>query len=264
MTKSPAPFPVRPRPRPVKTLGVLNIVFGAILLAYSWLMIGGFAFNGMSAGPAQALEKAVRDQARIEHDETIRRLEALEQRASYEPARDLFRAERLRREEEEPRMPAAAEMIMMGSRMQGMMVWTGLGAVLGLGLNLLLIASGVGLVQRVEWGRRLGLWAAGLKMPLVVVMQLLWLVWIVPSLSRAIGESVGGMLNAQGGGMPANMPNMTQLYAVIYTLWGVFVLVAGSIYPIILLVMLRRPGLKAACEPAERRGRAMLMEAARS
>jgi hypothetical protein len=264
MMKPPAPIPVRPRPRPVRTLGILNILFGAILLAYSWLMIGSFAFNGMSAGPAQALEAAIRDHAKVDHDAAIRRLGALERRASSEEVRDLYRAERLRREGEEPKVPPAAEMLLMGGRMRGMMAWTGIGAVLGLGLNLLLIASGVGLVQRVEWGRRLGLWAAGLKLPVVLVMQVLWLAWIVPSLSRAIGDSVGGMMSAQRGGMPAGMPNMTQLYAVIYTLWGVFVLVAGSIYPIILLVMLRRPGIRAACEPAGRRGRAMLLEAARS
>lgn len=257
-------IPVRPRPKPVRTLGVLNIVLGAILLAYSWLMLGGMAFNGMSPGPTEALEEAVLAHAKVEHEETLRRLESLERRAEHDEAREVFRAERLRREERGPRVPPQAQMFLLSGQMRGMMAWTGLGAVLGLGLNLALIASGVGLVQRVEWGRRLGLWTAAVKLPVVVLMQVLWLAWVVPSLSRAVGEPVGDMMAAQRGGMPAGMPNMTQLYALIYSIWGIFVLLCGSAYPIILLVMLRRPGLKAACEPAARRGRAMLLEAARS
>jgi hypothetical protein len=119
------------------------------------------------------------------------------------------------------------------------------------------------LLQRVEWGRRLSLWVAGIKLVRLLILQTVFVIFVVPSFSRRLGEAVQETMSMQGGGMPAGMPNMTQAYAVIYTVMGIGMLVLGAIYPIVTLVVLNRPGVKAAGVPAEIRARQLMQEAGR-
>ncbi|RUL86835.1 hypothetical protein [Tautonia sociabilis] len=255
-------IPVKPRPRPARVIGVLNIIFGTVLLAYAVLMLAGTAFNGMVVGPHDDLERVLKDRAARGLDEQLDRLSALEAEAKAEQAKQIYRAERDRLERLGPKLPPQADIMLMSGRMGSMVAWTLVDAASGLVLNLLMVGAGVLLVQRVEWGRRLSVWVAGLKLVRLVVSQGIWLAVVVPALSRVIGQSVGDMMASQGGGPPPGMGNMTQLYAIIYSAWGVFMLVVGSIYPIVSLVVLSRPGVRAACESAEDRAQAIMREVA--
>lgn len=257
-------IPIRSRPKPVRTIGSLNMLFGTVLIGYAWTMFSSMAFSGMSIEPNRALERALGVMADREHRETLDRLAGLEASAKSEAAREVFREERLGKEEKGPTLRFEAQLVTSGMHLKTFATWSVFNYATAFVLNLLMIASGVGLLQRVEWGRKLGLWAAGAKLARLVIVYGFFMVLVVPPLSRELGEAVGGQLAAQGGGMPAGMPNMTQVYAVMYTAIGVSSIVLGAIYPIITLVMLAKPGVRAACAPADIRAKAILIEAGRA
>lgn len=254
-------IPIRSRPKPVKTIGVLNILFGTVLLGYAWTMFSSMAFNGLSAEPNRAMERALEIEAGRQHRETLDRLTALEASATSDAAKDVYRVERARVEEEGPSLQLDAQLMTMGPQMKAFATWSVFNYGTAFVLNLLMIAAGIGLLQRVEGGRKLALWTAGAKLARLVIIYGAFLVFIVPPLSRELGETVGVQLAAQGAGMPANMPNMTQVYAVMYSAIGVGTIVLGAIFPIITLVMLAKPGVRAACAPADIRAKAILLEA---
>ncbi|WP_169976115.1 hypothetical protein [Tautonia rosea] len=263
MSKPQPSPPIRPRPKPLRVIGTLNLLFGAVLVAVAWSMLGGMAFSGMTAEPYEGLKRALMLQAEREHQQKIATLEKREAAATSEDARRVFREERERRAALGPKLPPGSELVMMGSQMQSFGTWSVVNSATSLGINLLMIVAGAGLLQRVEWARRLSLWVAGIKLVRLLLLQTVFVVFVVPSFSRRLGEAVQETIAVQGGGLPAGMPSMTQIYAVTYTVMGVGMLILGAIYPIVMLVMLNRPGVKAASMPAEIRARQMMIEAGR-
>ncbi|WP_152051694.1 hypothetical protein [Tautonia marina] len=255
--------PIRPRPKPLTVIGLLNLLFGAVLVAVAWSMLGGMAFNRMTVEPYEGLKRALMLQAEREHREVMATLAEREAAAQSEDARQVFHNERERRASLGPKLPPGSELMMMGSQMQSFGTWSVVSSASSLGINVLMIVAGAGLLQRVEWGRRLSLWVAGIKLARLLILQTVFVVFVVPSFARQLGKAVEETMTIQGRGMPAGMPNMTQLYAGIYTVMGIGMLILGAIYPIVMLVLLNRPGVKAASLPAEVRASQIMLEAGR-
>ncbi|MEW4568051.1 hypothetical protein AB1L88_09310 [Tautonia sp. JC769] len=255
--------PVRPRPKPFSVIGALNLLFGAGLVAVAWTMLGGMAFNGMTAEPYEGLERALMLQAERSHREALATLEAREASAQSEAAKQVFREAIEQRAARGPQLPPGSDLVMMGSQMQSFGTWSVVSSATSLIVNLMMIVAGAVLLQRVEWGRRLSLWVAGVKLARLLILQTVFVVFVVPSFSRNLGEAVQESIATQGGGIPAGMPNMTQLYAATYTVMGIGMLVLGAIYPIVTLVVLNRPGVKAASVPAAIRAKQLMHEAGR-
>jgi hypothetical protein len=75
-----------------------------------------------------------------------------------------------------------------------------------------------------------------------------FIVDVTPSLSETMARSVMEMFQAQGI-PPARMPPFQELkrvYLIMCLIMGVLIVVFGSIYPMLSIVLLSRPGLKAA------------------
>jgi len=79
-------------------------------------------------------------------------------------------------------------------------------------------------------------------------------IFVVPAFSQKMGEAVGKVAEnanaGQGGGpvMPKNFgETISTVYGIAFSSFAVAMILFGAIYPIIMLCVLTRPGVKAAC-----------------
>jgi len=126
-------------------------------------------------------------------------------------------------------------------------IWTDM--ISGLVLNLAMLISGISLLGLKEAGRRMALWTFGLKIVRLCTMALLMIIIIIPITSRMSSEMMTEMTKG-GAGMPptAVFGDMGKLQAALGSVQAVLGAVFGSIWPIIGIVLLTRPGTRAACQ----------------
>ncbi len=115
----------------------------------------------------------------------------------------------------------------------------------GMVLNVLMIVSGIGLLLLHEWGRRLALGVAWLKILRWVTIVVATMVLIVPittQMQQKMFESMNAQIKAQGGGRaPMPMTGLAQASAVMGAASAVFSALVAVIYPVLELWFLTRP-----------------------
>lgn len=116
----------------------------------------------------------------------------------------------------------------------------------GLFFNLLMFISGVGLLFRKEWARKLAIWTAGLKIVRLVGLQAVNIVVIIPIRMKLMQEMYEQM---NIGGQGVAIPEMAGIQGMMFTAWAVVLLVVGCVYPALTWWFLSRPGVKVACQP---------------
>ena len=117
-------------------------------------------------------------------------------------------------------------------------------------LNVLMIVSGAGLLGLKEWGRRIGIVVAQLKIVRWLAMTVLMMVLVLPvnfELSRKAAEATEAQMKAQGAGMPFAMSDLL-LFGMIFTaVWQIFCAIVACVYPALFWWYLTRPPARAAC-----------------
>jgi hypothetical protein len=185
-----------------------------------------------------------------DHEEALAKLKGLEDSAETEEEREVYRAGRASLEKQGPIKTVTSDVMMSAYNDPKLPMFAWLDSLTSVPLNLALIVSGLGLIQMQEWGRKLALWVAGLKILRILAVQGFWIFGVVPGFSRRVGLMVNDMLAQQGaagggGGAPIGI-DFTMIYMVMYTVIGVMTIIAVCIYPIVSLVVLRRNGVRAA------------------
>jgi hypothetical protein len=124
--------------------------------------------------------------------------------------------------------------------------------------NVLMLISGVGLIRLREWGRKLAVWVAALKIVRLIVLYGIFIMVMVPIFVKLILDMFEEMAQSlpPGAGRPP-IAGMTTMFGTMFSVSAVAVMILGSIYPGIVLWLLTRPGVKAACN-----GRESLLEEA--
>ena len=127
----------------------------------------------------------------------------------------------------------------------------------GLGLNILLLASGIGLLAAKSWGRRLGVWVAALKIVRLVAVYGFVLIFVVPVFSAKMGDMMEKVMaqaqqrqqqNQPGApAMPPMGKTVGMVYGMMMSAMAVLMILFGSIYPAVMLWVLTRPKVKLAC-----------------
>jgi hypothetical protein len=250
------PYPEhRPRTGIPKVIGILNIVFGSLLMLCSICMGLGLAAQ-FAAGPMFAAQQQVFQQI-LEADRQ-QKLQDLQKRAQAakndKDKAEIQVQERALKAQPLPKLPDMTK-FMQDPALQGYSIAD---VVSSLILNILLLVSGIGLVRYAEWGRRLGLWIAAIKIVRLVVIYGFFIVVVVPRVTKAITsifqEMVQEMAKAAPPGQripgPAEMAQMGTSLGIMYTVLAIGMVIFGVIYPIIVLILLSRPRVKAACKGA--------------
>ncbi|MDE2506083.1 MAG: hypothetical protein KGM43_02620 [Planctomycetota bacterium] len=133
-------------------------------------------------------------------------------------------------------------------------------------LNLLMVISGIGLFKLASWARKLAILAATLKLLRLVALSVYTFTAVVPAVDvlsdqftkSEPGRAVLGRMieeqKAKGNAIELEPKEFKDVLIAITSSYSIAMLVMGSIYPIIVLIVLTRRGAKAACEmqPLER------------
>jgi hypothetical protein len=200
----------------------------------------------------KAMKAAHEEIARRDQEKIIAEVRALADAAEDEEAKAVY----LRRLEEikaaEPQAPALMGMMSMGFDDPIILIWSVTDAITSMILNAAMVLAGAGLIALKGWGLRLGVWAAWAKIArLIGVWGIGWIMFVVPHMSRQIGLAVEEMMKQQGAGAAAMPVSFTSIYAVMYSVGGVFMVLAGTVYPVICLIALNRAGVRAACQESK-------------
>jgi hypothetical protein len=215
MIPPPAPITVR-RPGVVNTLGLCNIVFaigGFLCIGWSGLMV-----YALSRVPNETFE--IKVQAGI--STTPLKTGATPLVAPFNPFAGMT----------EPRM-------IQFSIADG---------VVGLVINGLMFATGIGLINRRRWAANWWVGTAWFRIVSCVVLWGYFIVGVSPSLSVTTAQEIMKQFAAQNipAGRGPDLAFLTRVYSISYLIMALGMMLFLSIYPAISLWLLSRPGVKAA------------------
>jgi hypothetical protein len=262
MASEPIPRIIVPKPAIPRTMGTLNIIFASILLL-SGLCSGITALMlPLMLSKMEPLKQA-RAESQVKHKADVAKLLEQEQAAQTQTEKDELKEKRLDLEDQADMEAIGVEpMAMFGTSDPVVMVFTAADVISGLLLNTTMLVAGIGLIWFQEWGRKLGLWVAGLKILRLLAVCLISIAVIVPittkkstDFTRKMEEMEARQAARRGKApMPVftamNQPNMAKWTAITGVAGAVGLLVFGSIYPAITLWLLSTEECRAACQSA--------------
>jgi predicted Holliday junction resolvase-like endonuclease len=235
---------VVPNPQVPRTFGILNIIFGILLL-----LVGAYSIVMLIIGPKfqTAMVAQMKEQEASRKAEKDAKLAALTKKAEAAKTKE----EKEAVEDEREGVEKSSTPIVSGivSEAMGMAsnprirAYSAVESTAGIILNLLMITSGIGLLRMSEWGRRLALGVAWLKMLrwlAIVVFTLVVIVPITTEMTQKMMQEVEKQAKSQGGA-PFPMGNLAQFAAIASAVTSVMSALVASIYPVLSLVFLTRP-----------------------
>jgi hypothetical protein len=261
MDSAPAPAHAHVDPNPLipRAMGSLNIVLALALMVCGLGPLFWVLLIPVGARNFDKVQKQLEVQEESERKAEAEQFAAEEKAANTDEAKAEVRARR-KDAANRPRMSAAFKLDVgstgLTDRRLRAFVWAEF--VSGLALNLLLLASGIGLVMRRLWGLKMALWVAALKPVRLGLVYGYFAVAIVPLVSQGIArflvQTTAQQQQAMGRPMPpaVTAEKLTRLFSVGFGSGAVAVILLGSVYPAISLWLLSRPGARAACSGAGR------------
>ncbi len=235
-----------------KTIGILNILFGSLLLlcgiCWSLNLMMQSAMGPMMAMQQQQVQQALE----AERQRKLQELQELENAAQDEKEKATLKAKQnALKAQPQPKMPDMTKFT-QDVAFQGYAIAD---VVTGLVLNILMVVSGIGLVGLKEWGRRTAIWVAALKIVRLVALYGFFALAVVPVMVKQFTsmfqEMFEEMAKAAPPGQripgPAEMGQMGTVMGVMMTAFAIGMIIFGAIYPVIVLILLSRPRVKAAC-----------------
>lgn len=244
-----------------RMIGMLNVSFAGVMLLcgacsgfYLMLQVTMAPFSGAYM---QSMQEGLHVQAKQEHQKRIAALEAEEAAASTEPEKARLAAERQALEQKGPAEVQFPDMLTL-YRDPWLMGYMVADPATGLPLNALMLISGIGLIAAKNWARKLALWVAGFKIVRLVLIYGYAIVVVVPMFAAKMGEMVETTVRSAPQRPGAQLPpqfgqTVAMFYGVSLSAGAVIMILGGAIYPCIVLWVLTRPKVKAACGelPAE-------------
>ena len=249
---------VVPSPRIPKVLGILNIVFASGLILAS-LCMGAYAAMLPMLGKAMS-EVQKKSEAEVEKRKQAD-LKAIDEEIETAKTDAEKQALDARRQSIESRPKAVIAQSMdfnkMGLNDPKLRFYGWLDALSAIAVNLAMLASGIGLVRRKAWGLSLGIGTALAKIARLVLVYGYFALAVVPPLAENLGKFAGEMITQQQSAMGRpgapgiDTKMLTRVYYITYTIGAVAMILVGSIYPVVSLWLLTRPGARAACDESQ-------------
>jgi hypothetical protein len=245
---------VVPNPQVPRTFGMLNIVFGGLLILMGagylvFFIISPTITKQMMAQveKAQAVEKA-------EREAKLAELKRQEDAAKTKEEKETFKTEREDLEKRvEPVVPDLGDMTgfsMYSDPRLAIFYFTEV--IAGIVLNILMVISGIGLLGLSDWGRRLAIGVSWGKIVRWVAMAIVTLVLVLPITTQKMQkmfDKIEQQTKAQSGGRP--VPPIGSTMAQFSLIGGAVVIVVEvilfSIYPGLSIWFLTRARARAAC-----------------
>lgn len=250
----PAQLSVEPNRGIPGALGVLNIIFGLVLLL-SGLCCGlsVFSLAAFSGMANQAQFQAQIEEAWKQQQE--RNLARMQQQldAAADPARkqEIERQMQKMREMQAPKIDVAA---IYGIKDPKVVAFWTIDAVSGIVINLLMVIAGIGLVARSEWGRKMSIAVAIIKLLRLAGLYGYAAMAVLPTMVRDSAKALHDLAASAPQNDAQPLPPLAemaqQMGSVGLVVLVVFALLA-AIYPALLLFLLTRPSVRVAMRGRE-------------
>ncbi len=195
------------------------------------------------------------------HRSRIAELQQQEQSAATAADKARIKAEREKVEANPPKVTETIDPAPVNEGIAWFYRYAWTDVVTGPVLNLLLLVSGIGLLLHQNWARVLAIVTAALKILRLVALCVLLIAFAIPKMGRMCDVLSGSELGkaffkqameqqkAQGANPAGPQPTPELIAEVLRTsgyAYAILLPCLGSIYPIIVLVLLTRPGARAA------------------
>jgi hypothetical protein len=236
-----------------KTIGIMNIVFGSLLLTCVCCSGVNLVMQSAMIGPVMAVQQKQIEQAmQVERQQRLQELQQREQAANDEKEKaDLKAQQKVLQGRPIPKMPDFTK-FMQDPRYLGFEI---VDLVTGLVLDILMVVSGIALLNLKEWGRRAAIWVAALKIVLLITLYTVFALVVVPVLVQNFNTMFQEMFDEMAKGArpgqrvpgQAELAQMSSTIGILMTASAVGMIIFGAIYPIVVLIALTRPRVKAAC-----------------
>jgi hypothetical protein len=235
---------VVPNPQTPKTFGILNIVFGVLLLLWGLGTLFITIYSTSFSKSVFAGVDALRQTQKKEREAKVKELEKEEAAAKTTEEKEELKSRRERLE----KVPdidtnTIQELNIMSDRR--VVIYSYIATVAGIVLNVLMIVSGVGLMLLHEWARKLTLGIAWIKLLRLVTMLVMTFGLILPistQRQQKFFESMNAQMAAQSGGGRQAIPMtpILQMSAVLSAVGTVFFALFAAVYPVLQLWFLTR------------------------
>jgi hypothetical protein len=255
--KEQAPQWVVPNPQVPRAFGLMNIIFGSLMLLVGAGSAVWFFLAPTVSKWIQVEVKKGQDSRKSEHDAKLAELKRREAAAKTEEEKQAVQDERTILEEDaEPDISGMDDLfgvkILSDRRI---VAYTVSELAAGILLNVFMIISGVGLMALAEWGRRMAIWVDWLKIARWVAMTVVTMVLILPITLETTRKAIQLQFQAQAkmkaGGKAAPMliasGQMSRVMAIASAVAIVFQAAVASVYPALSLWFLTRAPARAAC-----------------
>lgn len=112
----------------------------------------------------------------------------------------------------------------------------------------LMFATGIGLLNLKGWAGRWWFWLSWASILRAVLLGGYFIVAVTPSMSESMAKSVHAMFQQQGLAAARIPPiqDLMRIYSIMLLVGGLLIIFCYSIYPVISILLLGRPGVKAA------------------
>jgi hypothetical protein len=252
----------RGNPSLPKTIGTLNLIFGGMLLlcgfgclANSMTAFGGE--KGFQVDPKFAQE--VVDKMK---EEMVDDLKTQEKAASNPEEKARLKKEREELEAKPMRIDDKVDFKRLNRALASLRIYIGVEVVTGPILNVLMLISGIGLLQLKGWARTMGIWVALLKMLRLIGLTAFLCVAVIPTLSSAMGQALESPMGeavmakameqqkARPGGAAQPMPplkDIVEMFKVMGYVYAIGYACLGVVYPLVAVLVLTRSGARDAC-----------------
>jgi hypothetical protein len=245
---------VVPNPQICRSFGLMNIIFGALLLLFGattavvWAVAPTFQKKMMASFEEQQAQR------KAEREAKLAEFKKNEEAAKTQEEKDAIKDQREALEKQfEPDLAAMNEFTtynMFSDLRLAVYYIAELSAAII--LNILMIISGAGLLAMADWARRLAVGVSWLKIVRWIVMTVVTLVLVLPITMDLTQKALARMdqqIKAQSGGRPLPVPlsALGPVQAIAGAAVTVFSAVVSSIYPALAIWFLTRPAARAAC-----------------
>ena len=254
MESQPKPQWVVPNPQVPRTIGLLNIIFGVIMLLIGAGYLAWYIMAPTFTEVVKAQMEKQQATLKASHEAKLADLKRREKAAKTEQEKkDIESEAAIIAASQPPDMSGFEDMagmnIMSDPRVAAY-YFSEVSA--GILLNIVMIISGAGLLGLTNWGRKLALGVAWLKILRWVAMIAVTLIVVLPITSEKMQQAfdkIAAQAQAKGGGAAVNSMQMGRVTAMMGAVVIVMVGVAASIYPLVTVWFLTRPRAVAACLP---------------
>lgn len=231
-----------------KTIGLLNMIFGGLLLLCGICSGIYVAWIPLMQPMMQAQQQQFDQQMAAERQKQLADLRQQEKQAKSDEERQPIVARRKHLEAQPlPKMPNMGDMSGLSDPWIRGFYAGDLGS--GLLMNILMIVAGIGLVNYRAWGRTLGVWVAGIKIVRLIGLYTYAVLWIVPIQVQAFLNMVKEMSAGQPGAQnPDELAKFATTMGIMMSVSWITIMVLGIIYPAVSLWLLTRPYVKQACD----------------